>query len=108
MSVSVRQLFFPYCLLLQEDGRYAIVNRRYKPVGMTVEQKVFVKYEEHPCLVKLTGLTPPHAATISCSGSDALDRVYLYNDGCVPTDSAHHWAAYCTRLQVLAKLTAHD
>lgn len=28
-----RASYLPYCLIRQADGRYAVVNRRYKPLG---------------------------------------------------------------------------
>jgi hypothetical protein len=36
--------------------------------------------------------------------SDDLDRIYLYNDGCVPTRSPDAMAAYLEKLQILASL----
>jgi len=32
------------------------------------------------------------------------DRIYLYNDGCVPTESTEHMKNYLERLKILAKL----
>jgi hypothetical protein len=49
-----RAVFLPYCLQKQSDGRYAILNRRYKPVGLTLKE--FVKYEDYPVCVELKGL----------------------------------------------------
>ena len=30
-----RLVYLPYCLQLQDDGSYLVLNRRYKPVGIT-------------------------------------------------------------------------
>lgn len=100
-----RKVFLPYCLDRQPDGRYAVLNRRYKPVGMTVDPGAWVTYADHPCLVTLKGLTPLRAAKLSPRGDGTPARVYLYDDGCVPTASAADWAAYSQRLQTIAKLT---
>lgn len=97
-----RQVFLPYCLLRQADGSYVVCNRRYKPLGLTLTDHVI--YEAHPVRVRFKGLTPKRAAKISYRGSEDLDRIYLYNDGCIPTDSAADWAAYSERLRLLAKL----
>lgn len=101
---ELRQTHLPYCLSKQADGRYVVVNRRYKPLGFTTKE--WVKYEEHPVGWALKGLTAKRIAALSWSGSESADMIYLYNDGCIPTDSAAHMAAYCKRLALLMKLQA--
>lgn len=97
-----RWVFLPYCIDRQPDGRYAVLNRRYKPVGMTVTS--FVTYTEYPCLVKFKDLTEEVATQVSAKGDARLDRIYLYNDACVPTHSQADWDAYSRRLHLLATL----
>lgn len=94
----------PYCLLRQPDGRYAVVNRRYKPVGMTTPKAEWIDYAAHPCLLELRGLTEAAARDISWNADTSLDRIYLYNDGTDPLSSAAHWDAYAQRLHRLGKL----
>lgn len=106
MSEELRLGFLPYCLDQQPDGRYAVLNRRYKPVGMTTASSDFVRYQDHPCLVRLPGLTVKVARQLSCDASEDLQRVYLYRDGTCPTTSDANWAAYAQRLQILAALKA--
>lgn len=106
MSDEFRRVFFPYCLEKQADGRYAVLNRNYKPVGFTLSG--YVEYSEHPCLVKLKDLTPVVAAKLNAAAEPTPGRIYLYTDGSVPTDSQAHWDAYQRRLQVLASLTIGD
>lgn len=101
---SFRRVFFPYCLQRQPDGRYAVLNRNYKPVGLPVPSADHVDYAETGCLVSVSGLTAARAKKLSWDGKPDLDLIYLYDDGCVPTDSPANWAAYCARLQVLARL----
>lgn len=97
-----RSVFMPYCIMKQPDGRYAVLNREYKPVGFYTND--FVQYEEFPVLVKFKGLTKAKVAKVSYSGSDNMDRIYLYNDGCVPTHTKKDMQAYLARLELLAKL----
>lgn len=99
---DVRSVFLPYVVERQPDGRYAILNREYKPVGFWTRS--YVRYDDFPVLVKLKGLTPARAAKISYEGSTDTDRMYLYYDDCVPTASAAHMTAYLKRLAVLAAL----
>jgi hypothetical protein len=103
MSIGdFRAVFLPYCLQKQTDGRYAILNRRYKPVGLTLEE--FFKYEDYPVCVELKGLGPKTAVKLSYRGDPNVDKIYLYNDGCAPTESAEHMQNYLKRLEILAKL----
>jgi hypothetical protein len=49
-------------------------------------------------------ITPATAKKLSYDGSGDLDRIYFYNDGCVPTRGATHFRAYADRLAVFMKL----
>lgn len=102
MRVSeIRQVFLPYCLQRLEDGRYILLNRYYKPVG--VHSDAHVVYEQHPsCFRFKRALSARQATALSCKGDPSVDVIYLYNDGCVPTKSAANWTAYSKRLERLA------
>ena len=96
-----RQLFLIYCLDLQPDGSYVALNRRYKPVGFSSTE--WVNYEDFPVRFKLKrALSARQIASLSCKGDATPERIQLYNDGCVPTDSDALWTAYSKRLQRLA------
>lgn len=98
-----RQLFLIYCLDLQPDGSYVALNRRYKPVGFNNGPMDFVKYEDFPVRFKFKrALSASQIAAISYKGDTSAERIYLYNDGCVPTDSDANWTAYAARLKRLA------
>ena len=97
-----RSVFMPYCLDKQEDGRYVVLNREYKPIGFNV--KDFFNYKEYPICSNIAGITPKLAAKLSWSKSEDTKRIYLYNDSCIPTDSAANMKAYLSRLQLLFKL----
>jgi len=97
-----RAIFLPYCLDRQEDGRYAVLNRNYKPLGFTTRE--FTTYSDYPVLVTIKGLSPEKIRAISANGDADPERIYLYNDGCVPTRSAEHMQAYQNRLALLAPL----
>ncbi|WP_416046711.1 hypothetical protein [Cupriavidus basilensis] len=99
---DIRSTFLPYCVERQPDGRYAVLNREYKPVGFWTN--AYVTYADYPILVKIKGLTPKRASLISHDESSNTDLIFLYDDGCVPTESAAHMNAYLKRLAVLAKL----
>lgn len=96
-----RQAFLIYCLQRLEDGSYVALNRRYKPVGMTCTE--WVKYEDFPVSFKFKrALSATQIAALSYKGDAAPECIYLYNDGCIPTDSPAAWAAYAKRLERLA------
>ncbi|MEW6479757.1 MAG: hypothetical protein AB1455_09930 [Pseudomonadota bacterium] len=96
-----RQVFLIYCLDRMPDGSYVALNRRYKPVGLT--STTWVDYEAFPVRFKFKrALSAAQIASLSCKGDSSPERIYLYNDGCVPTDSAANWSAYSERLERLA------
>lgn len=101
MAFEVRQIFMPYCLQRLEDGSYLFLNRLYKPIG--VSSKEWVVYETHPSKFKFKrALSDKQVAALSYAGNTDADRIYLYNDGCLPTAGETHWSAYSARLQKLA------
>ncbi|NTW20934.1 MAG: hypothetical protein HEQ12_11375 [Aphanizomenon flos-aquae DEX188] len=97
-----RAVFLPYCLQKEPDGRYRILNRRYKPVGLTITE--FINYEDYPVCVNLKSLGQTTAAKLSWKGDPDTDKIYLYNDGCVPTENSENMQNYLKRLEILAKL----
>ncbi|MBD8531466.1 MULTISPECIES: hypothetical protein [unclassified Massilia] len=104
--MTVRHQYLPYCLQRLGDGRYIVLNRYYKPLGNPRED--WVVYESHPTAQRLKGVTAAKAKAMSARDSDSVDVIYLYNDGCIPTESPANWEAYSKRLKVLAKLEVMD
>lgn len=104
--MSFRHVYLPYCLQQLKDGRYIVLNRKYKPLG--INSSDWVDYDSHPTAQHLKGLTAAKAKQISARGYDKLDVIHLYNDGCIPTANAENWAAYSKRLSILAELTLGD
>ena len=100
-----RYLCLPYCLKRLADGRYVVLNRRYKPLGFTTQTNV--DYEAYPIALWLR-ITPTRPAALSWKGSDNTAAIHLYNDGCVPTSSATHMQAYLGRLAKLAAYTVQE
>ena len=96
-----RSMFFPYCLKKQDDGRYAVLNREYKPVGFIPQG--FVRYGDYPVCVEIKGIRPATARKLSHEGSEDTDLIYLYNDGCNPIKDKEYMAAYLKKLELLAK-----
>ncbi len=105
-----RSVYMPYCLQRLPDGRYTVLNREYRPLGITTTDfSCVVDYEKFPIAARLTGLTPKGVARrLSVDGSADMNRIYLYHDGCVPTHGAKHMNAYMKRLKILAYLSVID
>lgn len=99
---ELRHTHFIYCLDQQADGSYVFLNRNYKPVGFI--DVSFTNYDEYPVAVHIKGLTAAKAEKISYKSDPSTNRIYLYNDGCVPTDSAKYMTEYLKRLGVIASL----
>ena len=97
-----RSIYLPYCLKKQNDGSYAVLNREYKPVGFNTRD--YITYEEYPVTTKFKGIGKGVAKKLSYKGHENTETIYLYNDGCVPTQSTANMTAYMKRLTILAKL----
>lgn len=111
MGVSnVRAVYFPYCLERQEDGSWVILNRNYKPVGFNTDDHI--EYENYPVAMKQRISEATLRKLSFRGGADEVDaaikrgRVYLYNDGTVPTHDAASMQAYLKRVEILLKLKA--
>lgn len=104
-TCDARYIYFPYCLRRLDDGRYIVLNRQYKPIGSRTSD--WVRYEDDPSAAAIK-ITVAAAKKLSWDGKDALDVIYLYNDGCIPTDSVEHWRAYSDRLNVFSKLAVQE
>lgn len=104
MSVSTdfRAVYFPYCIEKQSDGTWVVLNRQYKPVGINTSD--FINYEDYPVSAKLKGIGPAVAKKLSYNGEVNGSRIYLYNDGCVPTQGKANMVSYLKKLEILAKL----
>lgn len=101
MLSSVRALCLPYCLEMQTCGRYAVVNRNYKPLGFSSGE--FVHYGEYPVLLNIR-ITQRTACKLSANECCDPRRIYLYDDSCIPTANSKTWLKYQARLLHLAKL----
>jgi hypothetical protein len=103
MQKSIRAIFFPYCLLQRKDKKWVILNRNYKPVG--VSNGEWVDYDAVPADVCIKSITSIQRSRLSCGreNSDPF-RIYLYNDECVPNVSREHMDAYLAKIALLMRL----
>lgn len=94
-------VFLPYCLKKQPDGRYAVLNREYKPVGFFT--KATVEYAKYPVLVKLPGLKAATAARLSAYGDPNIERIFLYKSNRSLILRPAAMREYMDRLEILAR-----
>ncbi len=97
--MSFGKLFLPYCIERVEGDLWVVVNRAYKPLGHTGTE--WVDYRPHAVRMQLT---EKRMIEIDCRGRAGPDTVWLYDDGCAPTDSAEHWQTYQRRLERLSQI----
>jgi len=102
MKLKVLEIYYPYCLKRIEDGRYVLLNRRYKPLGMMT--KDHIGYGPYAVKMKMTAQM---AAKLSWQGSDDVNSIYLYqNHDRVTTPTG--WTAYAERLKYLGAKVAES
>ena len=83
------------------------MNREYKPLGHdTREVAKSEDYEKH---IKIKSITEKRAEKLAHDGQGYKEgRIYLYSDGCRPTDSKVFMSEYMERLSLLMKLKTED
>lgn len=98
MADQAYRILYPYCLKKQADGKYAILNREYLPIGFMPRPEALpnVSYE--------MDITPDLAKQLSVNGSEDTDSIYLYNDATQPMNGGTSLDAYMERLIVLLGL----
>lgn len=92
-------IYLPYCLLRQPDGRHAILNRAYKPLGFNTHDHV--AYEDYPILASFYRLTAKAAEKASWNGSPDTDSIMLYDSYSNPQRSPKYFKEYVMRLKYL-------
>ena len=97
-----RAVCLPYCLVKQQDEYYVVLNREYKPLGFYTKE--FIKYEQYPISIHISGLTSEVAKKVSWDKSGNLDNIYLYNDEFNPIRNKKNMDAYLKKLEILAHL----
>ena len=110
MSEEYRRVWLPYCLKKMNDqaGGWIVLNRRYKPLGMPLDQ--WAVYEDVPRHQRVRRITLPQQKRLyhGCVGNGPWlpnDTIWLYHDGSIPTHSKLNWDAYQQRLSVLSSLS---
>ena len=103
---DVRSVHFPYVIKEVEKGKFVVLNREYKPLGFN--KRDYVKYEDYPIISKITGLGPSTRNKLAYDGKGEGNMIYLYDDGCVPTQSKKHMDSYLEKLRILAKCKIED
>lgn len=97
-----RRVFMPYCIQLLKDGRYIVLNRGYKPLGVH-DFNTHVDYDTHPsaCSMKIT---PATKKKLAITEHPSPDIIYLYNDATIPSKSKRNMDLYSAKLHILSKL----
>ena len=94
-----RRINLPYLLQSLRDGNWIELNREYKP--LTVQQGAWIDYELFPFKRKIADIPPKARKALDIGGDDTGDKIYLYHDGCAPTDGRGYMAAYKRRLDII-------
>jgi hypothetical protein len=102
MLDDFRAVYLPYCLQKQTDGRYAVLNREYKPVGFYTHE--WIKYSDYPVCLKINGMTATLASKLSYDGNSNTDQIHLYDDATSPSKGKSQMKAYLEKLALLATL----
>lgn len=84
-----------------KGSKWIILNRNYKPLGI---EKGFVDYEDFFFYANIRINTLRNISYKELNENPS--RVYLYNDGCIPTISKKNMKDYLKRLDHLMSIRA--
>lgn len=100
MSHEFRSIYLPYCLQKQEDGRFIVLNRNYKPIGFNSLDHF--DYNAYPISGKIKELNASAIKKLAWNGILDKGFIFLYNDALIPTRSKENMDQYLERLKILA------
>lgn len=91
---------FPYCIKHLGNNKYIVLNRDYKPLGITdwVED-----YATHPSVATLK-ITRKQAAQMSYNNSDNLESIFLFDKTTDLLENKKLFSEYLNRLEILAHI----
>lgn len=106
--LSIRWLIMPYGMEQNPDGTWIVFNRNYKPLGILSSERV--DYADEKFAIVVHGLTAVKRAKLDVNAGrhPKTNRIYFYNDGCVPDHSPANMKVYLARLKVLMSLEGCD
>jgi hypothetical protein len=99
---NVRQAMFPYGMARNSDGSWTFFNRNYKTLGTISEDWADWDDPRHKMLLR--GLDPSTMAKLNHEGVGKGGRIYFYDDGCNPENSAVDMDDYLERMRILIGL----
>jgi hypothetical protein len=97
--MSIRRLYFPYCLEQQSDGEWVILNREYRPLGLCNDGGLLDLSEYSTPMKVRSNDDLGERLTLN----DGRIRIYLYNDGTNPQLGGEHLKAYLRKLEILLR-----
>jgi hypothetical protein len=107
MSINIdteRWVHWPYCIQRVTEGRYVLLNRRYKPIGNPTTEFV----EDYSPWAFDLDLKPEQSRQLAFDQDESVRCVYFYGDGCIPNDTPAFMRANRSRLSVLAAIGGPD
>ena len=100
-----RAIVLPYCLQKIKDGSYIILNRNYKPIGFNTNEHL--RYEDYPICHRIKGINRKTAISLSYNNSNDIEKIYLYSNDCIPTNSTDNMEKYLHKIATIAKYKLH-
>jgi hypothetical protein len=97
-----REVFLPYVLRKDSEGKWVVLNREYLPIGF--KERSFETPSPYPKPVTIKGLTKELILQLSCDGVFNGESLYLYDDRTDPTMNDENFKKYLERIRVLQRL----
>jgi hypothetical protein len=97
-NIESWRVFLPYYAHRLEDNTYIIIGRDHKPLGCLENSWSWSKWEDHPIVYIIEGLTPQLAAQMSCRRDPNIERIYFYNGNRPPWRGKKYFDAHDKRV----------
>lgn len=94
-----RKVFMPYCMAPRGDGAYEVLNREYQPLGFFRGSSLGAP---SPAVIRRVPRKTVEKLAVDPDREDG--KIFLYDDGCIPTASPENMVKYLDKLAVLAGL----
>jgi hypothetical protein len=86
----------PYYAHILKANTYILIGRDHNPIGCLESR--WLKWEHHPVVYTIEGLTPQLAAQMSCRRDPNIERIYFYNGECPPWRGKKYFDAHDKRV----------
>jgi hypothetical protein len=101
---NYRQIFMPYCIKKLGPDKWVVLNREYKPLGMSDRSRMY-DYDSFAVKLKITKKLAEKLAILDNTTQSPKDMIFLYSASNPPINSSS-MGGYLEKIGLLMNLKA--